>query len=401
MRKVNLLLGAFMAFALFCSCGGDKKAAKDGQSANGELKSGLKAEDFKTTYKNELKGEKEVALYTLNNENGMEVDITNFGGRIVSIMVPDKDGNFQDVVLGFDKVEKYFPQNNQTDYGSAIGRYANRIAQGKITADGQEIQLPQNNFGHCLHGGPDGWQYQVYDAKQIDDKTLELTMDSPDGDNNFPGNLKAIVTYKLTDDNAIEISYKATTDKLTVVNMTNHSYFNLSGDPNNTIADELITVNADNYTPTDTTYMTTGEIKPVEGTVFDLRKECKLGENFGDADPEVKAAGGGFDHNWCLNTKGDKTKEAVKLFDPRSGIVLQVYTNEPGIQVYTGNFQDGSCVGKKGITYQKQCAVCLETQKYPDSPNKYNKPGWEDSNCWLKPGEKYESYCKFAFSVKK
>ena len=343
----NLFLGTVIAGAMLSSCGGDNKAG-------GELKSGLKVMDFKTIYKNDLKGEKEVSLYTLTNKNGMEVDITNFGGRIVSIMVPDKDGNFQDVVLGFDTAEKYFPQNHQTDYGSAIGRYANRINQGKINVDGEEIQLPQNNFGHCLHGGPDGWQYQVYDAKQIDDQTL-----------------------------------------------TNHSYFNLSGDPNNTIADELITVDADYYTPTDTTYMTTGEVKSVEGTAFDLRKECKLGANFGDKDPEIKAAGGGFDHNWCLNTKGDKSKAAVKLYDPRSGIVLQVYTNEPGIQVYTGNFQDGSCTGKKGIVYNKQCAVCLETQKYPDSPNKYQMEGWEDSNCWLNPGETYESYCKFAFSVQK
>jgi len=399
MKTVKLLVGAIVAGAMVCSCGGDKKAA------NVELKSGLKAENFKATYKNELKGEKEVALYTLTNANGMEVDITNFGGRIVSIMVPDKDGNFQDVVLGFDKVENYFPQNNQTDYGSAIGRYANRIAQGKINVDGEEIQLPQNNFGHCLHGGPDGWQYQVYDAKQIDDKTLELTMDSPDGDNKFPGNLKAVVTYTLTDDNAIEINYKATTDKKTVINMTNHSYFNLSGDPTTTVADELISCDADYYTPTDTTYMTLGEIKSVEGTVFDLRKEMPLGKYFAkegeETDPEIAAAGGGYDHNWCLNTKGDKSKAAVKLTDPKTGIVLEVYTNEPGIQIYTANFQDGKTVGKKGIAYPKQCAVCLETQKYPDSPNKYNLKGWEDSNCWLNPGETYESYCKFAFSVKK
>lgn len=399
MKTISFILGAAFAGALVCSCGGEKKAT------SGDLKSGLKTEDFKTTYKNELKGEKEVALYTLTNANGMEVDITNFGGRIVSIMVPDKEGNFQDVVLGFDKVENYFPQNNQTDYGSAIGRYANRIAQGKINVDGTEIQLPQNNFGHCLHGGPDGWQYQVYDAKQIDDKTLELTMDSPDGDNDFPGNVKAVVTYQLTDDNAIEITYKATTDKKTVINMTNHSYFNLSGDPTTTIANELITCDADYYTPTDTTYMTLGEVKSVDGTVFDLRKEVELGKYFEkegeETNPEIVAAGGGYDHNWCLNTKGDKSKVAVKLTDPKTGIVLQVYTNEPGIQIYTGNFQDGKTVGKKGIAYPKQCAVCLETQKYPDSPNKYNLKGWEDSNCWLNPGETYESYCKFAFSVQK
>ncbi len=390
-----LCFSALLGGALLVSCGDKKKESKDG------LVSGLKPEDFKSVYTDSLKGEKEVALYTLTNESGMEVDITNFGGRIVSIMVPDKDGNMKDVVLGFDKVEKYFPQNNSTDYGASIGRYANRIAQGKITVDGREIQLPQNNFGHCLHGGPTGWQYQVYDAKQIDDKTLELSIESPDGDNNFPGTLKATVTYKLTDDNAIEISYKATTDKKTVINMTNHSYFNLSGDPNNTIAEELITVNADNYTPTDTTYMTLGDVRPVEGTVFDLREETKLGANFGEADPEIKAAGGGFDHNWCLNTNGDQNAVAVKLFDPRSGIALEVYTNEPGIQIYTGNFQDGSCTGKNGVVYQKQCAVCLETQKYPDSPNKYTLPGWEQSNCWLEPGQEYKSYCKYKFSVVK
>ena len=399
MKTFNFLAGAFMASVLVCSCSSEKK------NADGELKSGLKPENFKTVYKNELKGEKEVALYSLTNSNGMEVDITNFGGRIVSIMVPDKDGNFQDVVLGFDKAENYFPQNNKTDYGSAIGRYANRIAQGKITVDGNDIQLPQNNFGHCLHGGPDGWQYQVYDAKKIDDQTLELTMDSPDGDNNFPGNVKAVVTYKLTDNNEIEISYKATTDKKTVINMTNHSYFCLNGDPTKTVADELIVCDADYYTPTDTTYMTLGDVKPVEGTVFDLREETQLGKYFEkegtETDPEIAAAGGGYDHNWCLNTKGDRTKCAVKLTDPKTGIVLQVYTNEPGIQIYTANFQDGKTIGKKGIAYPKQCAVCLETQKYPDSPNKYTLKGWEDSNCWLEPGQTYESYCKFAFSVKK
>ena len=398
MKTFNYLFGAFVAGAMICSCGGNKNATEG-------LASGLNPEDFKATYTNDLKGALDVNLYTLTNANGMEVDITNFGGRIVSIMVPDKDGNLQDVVLGFDKAEKYFPQNNQSDFGASIGRYANRIAQGKITVDSLEIQLPQNNFGHCLHGGPDGYQYQVYDAKQVDGQTLELSIDSPDGDNNFPGTLRATVIYKLTDDNAIEISYSATTDKKTVVNMTNHSYFNLSGDPNNTVADELITVDADFYTPTDTTYMTTGEVKSVEGTVFDLRNESKLGAYFDGAnettDPEILAAGGGYDHNWCLNTKGDKSKVAVSLIDPRSGIKLDVYTNEPGIQIYTANFQDGTAIGKKDIAYQKQCAVCLETQKYPDSPNKYTMPGWEDSNCWLEPGQTYESYCKFAFSVVK
>ena len=346
--------------------------------------------------------EKPVALYTLKNANGMEVCVTNFGGRIVSIVVPDKDNNPQDVVLGFDNIKQYADiENSPSDFGAAIGRYANRIKDGKIKIDGKEIQLPQNNFGHCLHGGPTGWQYQVYDAQQVDDKTLVLTMVSPDGDNNFPGELTAKVTYTLTDDNVIDINYEATTTKQTVINMTNHSYFNLSGDPNNTVADELICINADNYTPTDTTYMTTGEVRPVEGTVFDFREARRLGDNFGEADPEIAAAGAGYDHNWCLNTKGNKDEVAVRLSDPRSGIVLEVFTDEPGIQVYTGNFLDGSCVGKKGIAYNKQAAICLETQKYPDSPNKYNLEGWEGSNCWLNPGETYTSFCRFKFSVEK
>lgn len=389
------VIGAAITAATLASC--DPKPA----AQNGLTLSGLNPAEFDTTYVDSVKGEKAVKLYTLTNKNGMEVCITNFGGRIVSIEVPDKEGNMKDVVLGFDAADKYFPQNNQSDFGSAIGRYANRIAQGKLTVDGKEIQLPQNNFGHCLHGGPTGYQYQVYDANQVDDKNLVLTMVSPDGDNNFPGELNIKVTYTLTDDNAIEINYEGTTDKTTVINMTNHSYFNLSGDPTNTVNDEILMVNADYYTPTDTTYMTTGEIKSVENTHFDFRKPATLGTYFGNTDPEIAAAGGGYDHNWCLNTKGDTSKVAVKLSDPRSGITLEVYTNEPGIQVYTGNFLDGSLTGKNGINYKKQTAICLESQKYPDSPNKFQLPGWEKSNPWLNPGETYKSYCKFKFSVEK
>jgi aldose 1-epimerase len=349
-----------------------------------------------------------VALYTLKNANGMEVDITNFGGRIVSIMVPDKEGKMQDVVLGFSTGAEYFPTNNASDFGAAIGRYANRINQGIIKCDNQQIQLPQNNFGHCLHGGPSGWQYQVYEANLANDSVLELTMDSPDGDNNFPGNVKAKVTYTLTSDNAIEIAYEATTDKQTVINMTNHSYFNLSGDANNTILDETLFIDADAYTPVDSTFMTTGEIIPVENTPMDFRTPKAIGQDIdsvsfdqllfarGEAS-KVAADKGGYDHNWVLNTKGDQSKVAVKLSDPRSGITLEVYTNEPGIQVYTGNFLDGSVTGKNGIKYNRQAAICLETQKYPDSPNK----NWKESNAYLNPGETYFSYCKFKFGVEK
>jgi aldose 1-epimerase len=247
-----------------------------------------------------------------------------------------------------------------------------------------------------LHGGPTGWQYQVYDANQIDAKTLELTLVSPDGDNNFPGEVTAKVIYSLTEDNAVEINYEGTTDKTTVLNMTNHSYFNLSGDPANSVADDILTINADGYTPVDTTFMTTGEIASVEGTTYDFRTPKVIGTDFGtELGAELEDALGGYDHNWVLNTKGDKEQVAVKVVDPTSKICLEVYTSEPGIQVYTGNFLDGSVTGKKGIVYNKQAGICLESQKYPDSPNK----NWEESNAYVAPGQTYTSYCKFKFSV--
>jgi aldose 1-epimerase len=386
----SLIFGTAATVAFLCACG-----TQPTQTTNLTV-SGLNPSDFDTVYVDELKGEKAVALYTLKNANGMEVCVTNFGGRIVSIMVPDKDGVMKDVVLGFDKASDYFPTNNATDFGASIGRYANRINQGQIVVNGETIQLPQNNYGHCLHGGPTGWQYQVYDANQVDDKTLELTIVSPDGDNNFPGEVKAKVVYSLTDDNAIEINYEGTTDKTTVLNMTNHSYFNLSGDPTNTVADDIMTINADGYTPVDTTFMTTGEIASVEGTTYDFRNAKVIGTDFGtEFGAELESALGGYDHNWVLNTKGDASQVAVKVVDPTSKICLEVYTNEPGIQVYTGNFLDGSVTGKKGAVYNKQSGICLESQKYPDSPNKQ----WAESNAYVNPGETYKSYCKFKFSV--
>ena len=351
--------------------------------------SGLNPENFVSEYNGAP-----TALYTLTNQAGMEVCITNFGGRIVSIMVPDRDGNMKDVVLGFDKVEDYFPENNQTDFGASIGRYANRINQGQITLDGETYQLPQNNFGHCLHGGPSGWQYQVYEMVEADASHVKLLRVSPDGDNNFPGTVKAYVTYTLTEDNKIDIRYEATTDKATVINMTNHSYFNLSGDPqNNRIVDDILYVNASNFTPVDNTYMTTGEIVPVAGTPFDFTTPHAIGDMI-EADEEQIHNGNGYDHNWVLNTAGDINQVAVSLYSPATGIMLKVYTDEPGIQVYSGNFLDGTVTGKKGIVYQQRTGICLETQKYPDTPN---KPEWPSAV--LRPGETYTSHCIFAFSV--
>ena len=351
--------------------------------------SGLNPVNFETTVNGATTG-----LYTLKNNAGMEVCITNFGGRIVSIMVPDKNGEKQDVVLGFDNIADYI--NIPSDFGASIGRYANRIAQGKIVLDGDTIQLPQNNFGHCLHGGPTGWQYQVYEAALQNDSTLLLTMKSADGDNNFPGNVTANVTYTLTSDNAIDIAYDATTDKKTVINMTNHSYFNLNGNPSESGMNQILYIASDSITPVDNTYMTTGEMLAVAGTPFDFTTPKAIAPDVTAFENEQVKFGNGFDHNWVLNTKGDLSQVAAKMTSPVTGITLEVYTDEPGIQVYTGNFLDGTVTGKKGIVYQQRASVCLETQHYPDSPN---KPQWP--SVILEPGQTYHSRCIFKFGVEK
>lgn len=350
--------------------------------------SGLLQSKFRT----EVNGKK-TDLFTLRNKNNMEVCITNFGGRIVSVMVPDKDGQMRDVVLGFDSIQDYI--SKPSDFGASIGRYANRINQGKFTLDGVEYQLPRNNYGHCLHGGPQGFQYRVFDAVQPNPQEVELTYVAKDGEEGFPGNITCKVLMKLTDDNAIDIRYEAETDKPTIVNMTNHSYFNLDGDAGSN-ADHLLTVDADYYTPVDSTFMTTGEIAPVEGTPMDFRTPVPVGARINDYDFVQLKNGNGYDHNWVLNAKGDINRKAASLKSPKTGIVLDVYTNEPGVQVYAGNFLDGSLTGKKGITYNQRASVCLETQKYPDTPNKSEWP-----SAVLRPGEKYMSQCVFKFSVDK
>ena len=404
----SFLLGSAATVAFLCACNSAQ------QPAQVELtKSGINPADYDTciavaydyeagAFVADSAEAKQVKLYTLTNANGMEVCVTNFGARIVSIMVPNKDGEFVDVACGFDKIENYFPWNYETDYGCSVGRYANRINGGQFTLPGatEPVVLDKNNDGfHSLHGGYTGWQYQVYDVVEATDNAISLKRISPDGDNKFPGNVEAIVKFELTDDNAIEITYDATTDAPTIINMTNHTYFNLSGDFNNTIEESILQVNADFYTPADETYMPTGEVRSVEGTVFDFRTPKAIGADFASGDAEIAAAGGGYDHNWCLNTKGNQDEVCATMVDPRSGIKLEMYTNEPGVQCYTANFQDGTRPGKGGIMYQKHCAICLESQKYPDSPNKYNMPGWEGSNAFVTPENPYHSYCKYVFSV--
>lgn len=356
------------------------------QTENPVTLSGLSPKNFEA----EVQGKK-TGLYVLKNENNMEVCITNYGGRIVSVMVPDRDGVMRDVVLGFDSIQDYIKY--PTDFGATIGRYANRIANGKFKLDDVVYQLPLNNFGHCLHGGPNGFQYRVFDAQQKSDNEIQLKYISQDGEEGFPGKLACTVTMTLSDDNAIDIKYEASTDKPTIVNMTNHSYFNLDGDPASDNGKYLLQVNGDYFTPVDSTFMTTGEILSVEGTPFDFRNPTALGERF-VIDNEQLKNGKGIDHNWILNTKGNINVSCARLKSEKTGITMDVYTTEPGIQVYTGNFLDGSLVGKKGIVYNHRAAVCLETQKYPDTPNKADWP-----SAVLRPGEVYRSQCIYKFSV--
>lgn len=353
-------------------------------------KSGLDPQDFVSEYNGQ-----QTALYTLTNENGMEVCITNFGGRIVSICVPDRNGDFKDVVLGFGKVSDYFPENHASDFGAAIGRFANRIGGAAFSIDGTEYQLPKNDGENCLHGGPRGWQYQVYKVVEADESHLKLEMDSPDGDNAFPGAVTAFVTYTLTSGNAIDIAYEATTDAPTVVNMTNHSYFNLSGDPaNHSVCDDELYINSSSFTPTDAALIPTGEIASLDDTPLDFRHTTRIGDRIDDTDFEAIAFAGGYDHNWILDSNCDDTVIAAILSCPETGITMTEYTNEPGVQVYSGNFLDGTAVGKNGVVYQKRAGICLESQHFPDNPNKAD---WASSV--LRPGEKYYSHCIFAFSV--
>lgn len=339
--------------------------------------------------------EKGDTFHILKNDAGMQVTVTNFGGRISSVTVPDRDGVKRDVVLGFDKVEDYYPENHLTDFGATIGRYANRIAGAKFTLDGTEYSLSANDNGNCLHGGATGWQYQRYDVVEADDSHIKLRIVSPDGDNGFPGEVTAYVTYTLTEDNRIDIAYSATTTAPTVINMTNHSYFNLSGDPSRSIVDDRLYINASAFTPIDTLSIPLEEGIPVEGTPMDFRTMRRIGDRIGETGYEQIRNGSGYDHNWVLDTGGDISVVAATVYCEQTGIAMDVYTDEPGVQVYTGNFLNGSIVGKGGVSYGRRAGICLETQHYPDSPN---RPGWP--SVVLRPGETYTGRCVYAFYIK-
>lgn len=375
----NLLLSVISLLSALCACTAPPE--------KGKTLSGLSPRDFRTVVDG-----KQTDLFVLKNRNGMEVCITNYGGRIVSVMVPDRNGVWRDVVLGFDSISDYLSYG--TNFGATIGRYGNRLARGRITIEGVDYQLPCNNHGHCLHGGPQGFDTRVFELCHRNDTTLRLAYFSRDGEAGFPGNLACTVTFTLTAADAIDIHYTAETDRTTVVNLTNHSYFNLDGDPSGNNYTHLLTIDADAYTPVDSTLMTTGEVLSVAGTPMDFRRPTAIGARIDEAFDQLRY-GHGYDHNWVLNTSCDLSRPCATLESPRTGIVLDVYTSEPGLQFYAGNFLDGSVRGKRGIVYPRRASVCLETQKYPDAPH---KPDWPSA--YLRPGEQYDSRCIYKFSVR-
>lgn len=335
-----------------------------------------------------------VEIYTLKDEK-IEVQITTYGGEVMSVKVPDKQGKVEDVVLGFDTPSGYYENSNSKGaafFGPIVGRYANRIAHAKFTLDGKEYTLTKNNGDNTLHGGPNGFHNHVWNAKEIADG-VELTYLSKDGEEGYPGNLSVTVRY-LVSGGDLKIDYSATTDKPTVLNLTNHSYFNLSGQGNGTILAEQLKLKASRFTPVDSGLIPTGELKAVAGTPFDFLKAHAVSERINAEDDQIRL-GHGYDHNFVIDGGGKDLKEAAEVYDPASGRVLQVLTTEPGVQFYTANFLDGSIKGKGGVAYPKNAALCLETQHYPDSPNHPDFP-----TTVLRPGSTFHSTTIYRFSAR-
>ena len=331
-----------------------------------------------------------VSLYTVTNGKGMEARIITYGGILVSLKTPDRTGTYGDVVLGHDTLADYLA-DNKTYFGALIGRYANRIGHAQFTLDGVTYKLPKNDGDNSLHGGLKGFDKRLWTGREVPGAE-ELTYDSKAGEEGYPGNLKAVVTYKVTDDNRLQIRYTATADNDTVVNLTNHTYWNLKGDGD--ILGNLVTLNSDKYTPIDGGLIPTGELRPVDGTPFDFRKPAAPGARINQGDPQLKL-GKGYDHNWVLNKAGSGLGLAARVEETSSGRVMEVYTDQPGIQFYTGNFLDGTVKGKGGKIAGFRSALCLETQHYPDTPNKPSFPA-----AVLKPGQKYDTTTEFRFGTK-
>jgi len=338
---------------------------------------------------------KDVYLFTLTNANGLQTKITNYGGIVTHLMVPDRNGNLGDIVLGYDTLDEYIKNNPY--FGALIGRYGNRIGKGKFTLEGKEYSLATNNGPNHLHGGDKGFDKVVWDAEPMQTEqgpALKLTYLSKDGQEGYPGNLKCTVVYTLTNDNELKVTYEAQTDKPTICNLTHHSYFNLAGHNSGEILEHELMLNADNFTPVDETLIPTGEIRPVKGTPMDFTNPTAIGARINQDDTQLKY-GLGYDHNWVLNKKDAEMSLAASVYEPENGRVMEIYTTEPGIQFYSGNFLDGTNVGKAGTVYEHRTGFCLETQHFPDSPNKPDFP-----STVLRPGEKYTHLTIHKFSTR-
>jgi aldose 1-epimerase len=336
-----------------------------------------------------------VSIYTLTNAAGAEAKITNYGARVVSLKVPDKEGKLRDVVLGYDDLASY--AKDKDFFGSTVGRYGNRIGAGKFTLDGKTYQLDLNNGPNHLHGGSHGFYAKLWKGEPVKGKAgpgVKLTYVSKDGEEGYPGTVTMVVTYTLTPQNGLRIDYLGTTDKPTILNPTHHSYFNLSGDPTHKILDEELMIEADKTTPVDAGLIPTGKLADVAGTPMDFRKPTKIGARI-DAKDEQLGFGKGYDHNWVLSSPAKKVRKVAELYDPTSGIVMQILTDQPGLQFYSGNFLNGTIHGKGGVAYQHRTAVCLEPQDFPDAPNHPDFP-----SAVLKPGKRYQQTTIYQFATR-
>ncbi|ADY53964.1 aldose 1-epimerase [Pseudopedobacter saltans DSM 12145] len=392
MRKVLLGLSTAAVILALASCNNNNKKQSEGNSDSVKVGNTAVSLD-KANFEKTVDG-KQVNLYTLKNENNASVVITNYGGRVISIVVPNKDGGLTDVALGYDKLESY-QVKGEAFFGAIIGRYGNRIGKGKFSLDGKTYQLELNDGSNSLHGGNNGFYAKVWDVEESTDNKLVLSYISADGEAGYPGTLNVKVTYTLEANNSLKIDYEATTDKKTVVNLTNHTYFNLNGEGDSTILDHELMISANAITPVDNTLIPTGELMPVEGTPFDFNKPTRIGDRI-ETDNEQLKFGKGYDHNWVLHkSKGLQT--IANVYSAKTGIQMDVITEEPGLQFYSGNFMTGAeHNGKGGKAYPFRSAFCLETQHFPDSPNHANFP-----STVLKPGSTYKTTTVYKFSVRK